>query len=68
MQCLEHALCHLPRCRLNAMNEVWVPSEWQREAFIASGVAADKLVVVPEVSRRTDSARWCWAAHAAWSE
>lgn len=50
------------------MNEVWVPSEWQREAFIASGVAADKLVVVPEVSRRTDSARWCWAAHAAWSE
>jgi hypothetical protein len=36
-------------CRLNAMNEIWVPSEWQKESFAASGVAADKLVVVPEV-------------------
>uniref|UniRef100_A0A383WC78 Glycosyl transferase family 1 domain-containing protein n=1 Tax=Tetradesmus obliquus TaxID=3088 RepID=A0A383WC78_TETOB len=34
--------------RLNAMNEIWVPSEWQRESFAASGIAADKLRVVPE--------------------
>ncbi|KAF6259241.1 hypothetical protein COO60DRAFT_1700898 [Scenedesmus sp. NREL 46B-D3] len=34
--------------RLNAMNEIWVPSEWQKESFAASGVAPDKLVVVPE--------------------
>jgi hypothetical protein len=39
-------------CRLNAMNEIWVPSEWQRESFAASGVAADKLRVVPEVRQR----------------
>ena len=31
------------------MNEVWVPSEWQRQSFIASGVEASKLFVVPEV-------------------
>jgi hypothetical protein len=31
------------------MDEVWVPSHWQREAFIASGVDATKLRVVPEV-------------------
>ena len=30
------------------MNEIWVPSEWQRQSFIASGVPADKIVVVPE--------------------
>jgi hypothetical protein len=32
------------------MNEIWVPSEWQRQTFIQSGVDATKLVVVPEVS------------------
>jgi hypothetical protein len=26
-----------------------VPSEWQKQSFIASGVDATKLVVVPEV-------------------
>lgn len=36
-------------CRLNAMNEIWVPSEWQRQTFIDSGVDATKLFVVPEV-------------------
>jgi hypothetical protein len=39
-------------CRLNAMNEIWVPSAWQAESFAASGVARDKLVVVPEVGRK----------------
>ena len=36
-------------CRLNALQEIWVPSEWQKQSFIASGVDATKLVVVPEV-------------------
>lgn len=45
-------LLPLLRCRLNAMNEIWVPSEWQRESFAASGIAADKLRVVPEVRHR----------------
>lgn len=31
----------------NALDEVWVPSEFNRNAFAASGVAADKLRVVP---------------------
>jgi hypothetical protein len=35
--------------RLNAMNEIWVPSQWQLESFAASGVTREKLVVVPEV-------------------
>lgn len=39
--------------RLNAMNEIWVPSEWQRQSFIQSGVDATKLVVVPEVRHNT---------------
>lgn len=30
------------------MNEIWVPSAWQRDTFAASGVDPDKLVVVPE--------------------
>ena len=30
------------------MNEVWVPSPWQRDSFIASGVDPTKIVVVPE--------------------
>lgn len=30
------------------MHEVWVPSEWQRDTFVASGVEADKIRVVPE--------------------
>jgi hypothetical protein len=30
------------------MNEVWVPSEWQRETFVASGVDPKKIRVVPE--------------------
>lgn len=34
--------------RLNAMNEIWVPSQWQKDSFIASGVIPEKLVVVPE--------------------
>ena len=31
------------------MDEVWVPSEWQRATFAASGVDPSKLRVVPEV-------------------
>jgi glycosyltransferase involved in cell wall biosynthesis len=31
----------------NALDEVWVPSEFNRDGFAASGVAADKLRVVP---------------------
>ncbi len=34
---------------MNAMNEIWVPSQWQLESFAASGVTREKLVVVPEV-------------------
>jgi hypothetical protein len=47
-----------PRC--NAMNEVWVPSEWQRQSFIASGVEASKIRVVPEGVNTTqfDPARY----------
>ena len=36
----------VPRC--NAMNEVWVPSEFSRGVFAASGVDPRKLRVVPE--------------------
>lgn len=31
------------------MDEVWVPSEWQRATFAASGISASKLRVLPEV-------------------
>ncbi|KXZ50642.1 hypothetical protein GPECTOR_15g326 [Gonium pectorale] len=34
--------------RCNAMNEIWVPSQWAVEVFTASGVDPGKLVVVPE--------------------
>ncbi|KAI8468679.1 MAG: hypothetical protein J3K34DRAFT_477473 [Monoraphidium minutum] len=34
--------------RVNLMDEVWVPSEWQAAAFSASGVDARKIRVVPE--------------------
>eukprot|EP00775_Hariotina_reticulata_P008345 gene8345-8529_t len=34
--------------RLNAMNEIWVPSRWQLDTFVASGVNPEKLVIVPE--------------------
>jgi hypothetical protein len=44
-------------CRLNALNEIWVPSAWQRQSFIQSGVDASKLVVVPEVSLRHAAAQ-----------
>ena len=27
---------------------MWVPSQWQKDTFAASGVQADKLVVMPE--------------------
>ena len=39
-------LSFVPRC--NAMNEVWVPSQWAVDVFAASGVERSKLVVVPE--------------------
>jgi len=31
----------------NALDEIWVPSEFHREAFAASGVVSEKLRVVP---------------------
>eukprot|EP00455_Lapot_gusevi_P053541 TRINITY_DN8369_c0_g1_i2.p1 TRINITY_DN8369_c0_g1~~TRINITY_DN8369_c0_g1_i2.p1 ORF type:complete len:302 (+),score=26.77 TRINITY_DN8369_c0_g1_i2:384-1289(+) len=34
--------------RLNRMDEIWVPTEFHRQVFQASGVSASKLVVVPE--------------------
>ena len=34
--------------RLNRMDEIWVPSEFQRKAFVSSGVESSKIVVVPE--------------------
>ena len=30
------------------MDEVWVPTEWHRRIFIAGGVSADKVAVIPE--------------------
>eukprot|EP00051_Salpingoeca_urceolata_P011791 m.146491 g.146491 ORF g.146491 m.146491 type:complete len:480 (+) comp17255_c0_seq1:213-1652(+) len=33
-------------CKL--MDEIWVPSTWGAEQFVAAGVAKEKLVVVPE--------------------
>ncbi|KAL4419515.1 hypothetical protein ABPG77_002301 [Micractinium sp. CCAP 211/92] len=37
---------HVRRC--NQMHEVWVPTEFQRRTFAASGVRPSKLHVVPE--------------------
>ena len=34
--------------RLNLMDQVWVPSQFGREQFVASGVVPSKVVVVPE--------------------
>ena len=34
--------------RCNLMDEVWVPTEFHRKIFEDSGVAKDKIVVVPE--------------------
>lgn len=34
--------------RLNAMDEVWVPTAFQRDVFVSGGVQADKLLVLPE--------------------
>ena len=34
--------------RLNAMDEIWVPSEFAREIFFENGVEEDKLVVIGE--------------------
>ena len=47
--------------RCNALDEVWVPTEFHREVFAKSGVARSKLVVVPEA---TDTAFFDPAAHA----
>ena len=41
------------------MDEVWVPSEWQRDTFIASGVDAAKIRVVPEGVNTTVGAELC---------
>ena len=44
-----HTLCYARTTgSINAMNEVWVPSEWQRGTFAASGVEPSKIRVVPE--------------------
>eukprot|EP00887_Chlorella_sp_A99_P006237 scaffold3.g6237.t1 len=34
--------------RMNAMDEVWVPTDWQREVFAEWGVQRNKLQVIPE--------------------
>eukprot|EP00823_Brevimastigomonas_motovehiculus_P004382 TRINITY_DN2885_c0_g1_i1.p1 TRINITY_DN2885_c0_g1~~TRINITY_DN2885_c0_g1_i1.p1 ORF type:complete len:496 (+),score=38.90 TRINITY_DN2885_c0_g1_i1:63-1550(+) len=34
--------------RLNAMDQVWVPTNFSRDVFVKYGVREDKLVVVPE--------------------
>ena len=34
--------------RLNAMDEVWVPTDFHRDVFARGGVVPEKLVVVPE--------------------
>src|SRR5207248_3888517 len=33
--------------RLNAMDRIWVPSEFNRETFVRSGVDPDKIAVLP---------------------
>lgn len=45
--------------RLNAMDEVWVPTKWSKDVFAAQGVNPAKLVIVPEtvnINRFTN--RW----------
>jgi len=34
--------------RLNKMDEIWVPTRFARDVFLRSGIASEKLVVVPE--------------------
>lgn len=34
--------------KLKEFDEVWVPSEWQKECTIKQGISADKVSVVPE--------------------
>lgn len=34
--------------RLKSFDQVWVPSEWQRQCTIEQGISADKVKVVPE--------------------
>src|SRR5207247_11184257 len=33
--------------RLNRMDRIWVPSEFNRETFVRSGVDPDKIAVLP---------------------
>jgi glycosyltransferase involved in cell wall biosynthesis len=42
--------------RLAYMREIWVPTEFHRQTFMQSGVAADKLFVIPESIDARD--RW----------
>jgi hypothetical protein len=37
----------------NAMDEIWVPTEFNRATFAAAGVEASKLVVVPQAVNLT---------------
>jgi len=34
--------------RCNAMDEIWVPTQFHKEIFIEAGVSPDKVVVIPE--------------------
>jgi len=36
------------RAQLQAMDEVWTPSRWGREMFVANGLAPERVFVVPE--------------------
>lgn len=38
------------------IDEIWVPSSWVKQSYVASGVPADKIVVVPN---GVDTARYC---------
>eukprot|EP00041_Stephanoeca_diplocostata_P020146 m.444340 g.444340 ORF g.444340 m.444340 type:complete len:277 (+) comp21489_c0_seq11:206-1036(+) len=47
--------------RCNAMDEIWVPTEFHRQTFAAAGVLPTKLVVIPEpvdVDRFTPDLAW----------
>ncbi|KIZ05359.1 hypothetical protein MNEG_2592 [Monoraphidium neglectum] len=42
----EHLAAHVA-----AMDEVWVPTEFNRESFASAGVDKSKIFLVPEVGR-----------------
>ncbi len=46
---------------MDDVDELWVPSEWNRQVFAASGIDASKVVVVPQPVNVTHFAPDRWA-------